>query len=634
MKINDEIVLSFDNEDNYLNKEKKEINVGTKLSDFNIIKNIGQGNFSTVKLVTSKLTDKYYAMKEIKTKYCKKERHVSMIEKEIKLLQSLNHPNIIKYYSSFRENDNYYIITEYLSNESLENLLNKNIKNKKLIEERIIWNLLIQTLNGLLYLHETKKIIHRDIKPDNLLLDSKGILKILDFGVSAIKSETVEELLKCHGTVAGPIQYMSKEMALGDKYDFKSDIYMLGLTFFFLMSNKLPERKIVLGPLYIPVINKNAKLPLSYSEHLRNFIENLLKKENERPSTKEALIKAINYYKSKYIKITSIISLMNCLYGIPEINKYILGEKISNKLKEDKMNNTNKYIITKEFKESLSSINSLTLSKSLKISCLKLKNLLQQIKLEDKEEGNEIDLENLFQCLIISLHEELNKAKGDINNYKKNITEPTNKNQVIQFEAREFTTYYRSIISEQFYYLSISEELCFYCQRPVRYTCCINNMIQLFPDRTSIYVCKKDITVLDMFRHYNKKRIYPNINRICSFCGKEVDRVCRTEMFYTTPPNFILEIKNSNETEFNLKIDEYINMQEFVERKDISKVKYYLVGGIFREKNIRGHMKYISITRTNNGWVFYNGESLQKCSFNDLEKFKNLKMLFYSSNGL
>jgi serine/threonine protein kinase len=630
--INDEILLDIDNEDNYLNKERKKINVGTKLSDFIIIKNLGQGNFSTVKLVTSKLTNKYYAMKEIKSKYCKTKRNLSMIEKEIKLLQSLNHPNVIKYYSSFRADDNYYIITEYLSNGSLESLLKKNRQNGKLIEERIIWSLLIQTLNGLLYLHETKKIIHRNIKPDNLLLDSKGKLKILDFGVSAIKSETVEELLKCHGTVAGPIQFMSAEMALGDKYDFKSDIYMLGLTFFFLMST-MPERKIVLGPLYIPVINKNAKLPLSYSEHLRNFIESLLKKENERPSTKEAFYKAINYYISKYIKITSIISLMNCLYSIPEINNYILGESISKKLEEDKVNNTNKYIITKVFKEALSSINSLTLSKNLKISCIKLKNLLQPKKFEDKKEGDEIELESLFQNLIISLHEELNKAKGDINNYKKDIIEPTNKNEVIQSEVCKFTTYYRSRISDLFYYLSIIEEQCFYCQKPVKYTCCINNVIEVFPDRTAIYVCKKDITVLDMFRHYNKKRSYSNINRICSFCKKGVDHIYRTEMFYTTPPIFILEIKNSNETDFNLKINEYINIQEFVERKDVSKVKYYLVGAIFREKNMNGHMKYISITRTNDGWVFYNGESLKKCSFNILEKLKNLKMLFYSSNG-
>ena len=157
MEINDEILLGLDNEDNYLNKEKKIINVGTKLSDFNFIENIGEGDFSIVKLVTSKLTNKYYAMKEIKSKYCKTKRNLSKIEKEIKLLQSLNHPNVIKYYSSFQENDNYYIITEYLNNGSLESLLKKNRQNGKLIEERIIWRLLIQALNGLYICMKQKK---------------------------------------------------------------------------------------------------------------------------------------------------------------------------------------------------------------------------------------------------------------------------------------------------------------------------------------------------------------------------------------------------------------------------------------------------------------------------------------------
>ena len=137
-------------------------------------------------------------------------------------------------------------------------------------------------------MHETKKIIHRDIKPDNLLLDFDGNIKISDFGISAINKENAEDLLKCHGTMIGPIQFMSPEMGLRQTYDFKSDIYMLALTFFMMMSYTLPEKKLDLGPIIIPVKDQNAKMPESYSETLRNFVQKLLSKYEERPTTKRA----------------------------------------------------------------------------------------------------------------------------------------------------------------------------------------------------------------------------------------------------------------------------------------------------------------------------------------------------------
>ena len=188
-------------------------------------------------------------MKEIKTSRYKDEDECKEVEKEIKLLENLHHPHVITYFTSFRENENFYIVTEYINGGSLLNLLEKNQKQGKKIDEKTIWDLLVQSLSGLLYLHENKKIIHRDIKPDNLLIDFEGNLKISDFGVSAIDSEDVDTLVKCHNTIKGPIQFMAPEVALGMKYDFKSDIYMLGLTFFVLMSNKMPEKKIDFGPI-------------------------------------------------------------------------------------------------------------------------------------------------------------------------------------------------------------------------------------------------------------------------------------------------------------------------------------------------------------------------------------------------
>ena len=116
------------------------------------------------------------------------------------------------------------------------------------------------------------------------------------------------------------------------------------------------------------------------------------------------------------------------------------------------------------------------------------------------------------------------------------------------------------------------------------------------------------------------------------YCQKEVESVNRTKKFYTSPFNFIFEICYENESKFNLKIDQSINISDFVERKDVSRVQFNLVGAIFLEKDGEG-IKYVSVSKlTDGGWVYYNGNSIQNCNFDKLQNHKNLRMLFYSSN--
>ena len=100
------------------------------------------------------------------------------ILREIKLLEDLNHPHVIIYFVSFRENGFWYIVVEYMNGQNLQDLINTNEKENKYIEEKIIWEYAIQCLSGLLYLHKKKSIVHRDIKPDNLMLDADDNLKI------------------------------------------------------------------------------------------------------------------------------------------------------------------------------------------------------------------------------------------------------------------------------------------------------------------------------------------------------------------------------------------------------------------------------------------------------------------------
>lgn len=613
-----------------IDKGGEKVNVGSKLEDFQVVRPLGKGNFGAVYLVTSKLTNKLYAMKEIQTSKYKSQEEVNQVEKEIKLLENLRHPHVITYFNSFKQNGNIYIVIEYINGGSLEDLLMKNIKQQKRIDEKTLWDLLIQSLSGLLYLHEKRKIIHRDIKPDNLLLDSEGHLKISDFGVSAIKSDEVDDLLKCHGTVAGPIQFMAPEMCLGDAYDFKSDIYMLGLTFWFMASNNLPERKLSLGPLIIPIKNPNAKLPDCYSEMLKGFINSLLKPPEERPSTSEAYYQAISFYSIKYLQTTSICSTLLCFNSIVPINQYFGGDKVKNFILSDEANNTENYIITKYVKEAIDATSPFNFNyQNARLECLKLRLTIYADK-DRMESSTEVDLNNFVSQLLPLLHKELNKFKGTSPQIGK--ADESNEIDVINKKAQQFMAEYRSKISDQFYYLTKMVENCDKCKKIIKYYCIINSLCAMYPDKTAEYVKKKNITVLDLFKHYHKTRSFTT-KTFCRFCNKNIENISRTKIFYTSPFNFILEICYDDESKFNLKIDQNINISDFVERKDFCKVNYTLVGAIFIEKDNNDNEKYVSVSKIpNGGWVYFNGNSVQNCGFDTLQNHKNLQMLFYSSN--
>ena len=626
----------------FIDKGVKKVNVGTKLSDFKIERQLGSGHFGSVQLVRSLITNKLYAMKEIKGSAYKTEEQKKEVEREIKLLENLDHPHVIRYFTSFRENDNFYIITEYINGGSLDSLIKKNILKKKLFDEKILWEFLIQILSGLLYLHETKKIIHRDIKPDNLLLDYDGNIKISDFGISAINSETAEDLLKCHNTMTGPIQFMSPEMGLRLNYDFKSDIYMLGLTFFYMMSNTLPEKKLDLGPIIVPIKDQNAKLPESYSESLRSFVQKLLNKYEERPSTKRAYSEAVTFYSFKYLKMTSVCSALQCFWSIPIFCQYFKGDSVKKYVEDN--NQEKKYLLTKTFKDAFMNINPTNFNfETAKLECLKFRIVLYARK-ESLLFSPEISLDNLIPDIINKLHNELHKPidtsqdqgdndinTEDYNNSPEKIDE-TNEQSVIAATVKKFTEKCRSKMSDLFFYLSKAYHECPDCGRKLKYACNICCVCGLYPYRASLYLTKKDLNIYDLFKHYQKKRLFIDQNDNCPNCGKVQKSINRTKSLYTCPPNFVLEVSSENEDKYNLTINEFINLENFVERKDISKVQYKLVGAIFIETKEGEGKKYVSITRKDNGgWIYFNGNSIQDCTFNDLANHKKLQNLFYTS---
>jgi mitogen-activated protein kinase kinase 1 len=214
---------------------------------------------------------------------------------------------------------------QYINNGNLKTLMKD--EGKDYLDEKKIWDYLIQSLRGLKYLHDKKKIIHRDIKPDNILLDLNNNIKISDFGVSAINSADASSTVKFNGTREGPLQFMAPEVINGKAYDFKSDIYMLGITFFYILSKHFPSKRCNYKNIIVDIVNPNADLPEVYSRILRRFIKKLLEiNPNQRPSAENAYCMAISYYTTLYLKITSIISSLECLLAFKPLKDFFKSD--------------------------------------------------------------------------------------------------------------------------------------------------------------------------------------------------------------------------------------------------------------------------------------------------------------------
>ena len=640
LNINKGQLISFN-----IEKGNKKLDVGNKLSDFKIEKELGKGNFGSVYLVTSKLTNKEYAMKEIKSKRYKNEEERLNIQKELKLLENLDNPHVITYFSSFYEKGNLYIITEYINGGSLKELIQKLKEKGKLVDEKKMWEFLIQLLKGLFYLHEEKKIIHKDIKPENILIDEHMNLKISDYGINAINNKKVDDMLKHHGISIGSIQFIAPEMINNGIYDFKSDIYMLGLTLFNLMFGKLPdEKKLKNNKEKHTILYKNSNFPDYYSDQIKGFIKDLLTvNQSERPSAHGAFSGALSVYTLKYLNTNSILSALQCFYSITALKKYFNSDKIQEIVKndEDKM----KYLMTRTVKKAFNFINPNYFNyNEIKAQCLKLR-LLFYSKEEKFLKMTEINIMKVLEDICNNLHKELNKNKSIknesepginnlneelINKKEENIDE-SNEKKVFESACKNYQEIYRSKISDLIYFLENTTHKCPNCNNKIKTKITFQIGYALYPERAAISLKQKKLSVYNLFQHVCKQRLFNCFNEFCKYCDKSLQNIIKIMNFYICPLNLILMFDYKNANDFVLEIEEFLDISDFVIRKDVNNPKYRLIGVIFSEKNEDG-IKYFSYTKDGNQqWKYFNGKSYEDSNLNELQNHKNIEVLFYTS---
>ena len=259
--------------------------VGSRVSDFKIIKELGKGSYGTVYTVKSLLDSNIYVMKKIELSHLNPRQQVECY-REVSILKKVSHKNIIKYYSSFLEKNILYIIMEYAELGDLYSLIKHYKKHSNFFSELDLWKISSEILSGLDYLH-SHNIIHRDIKCLNLFITKDRHIKIGDLGVSAFSSG-VDNF---HYTRVGTPLYISPELVKQKPYDYKTDIWSFGCSLYHLACLEPPftgGNLIVLGNNIVKGVPKS--LPNQYSNDLKNFVDKMLEKNAEkRPSAKEAL---------------------------------------------------------------------------------------------------------------------------------------------------------------------------------------------------------------------------------------------------------------------------------------------------------------------------------------------------------
>ncbi|XP_058249336.1 serine/threonine-protein kinase Nek1 isoform X3 [Hemibagrus wyckioides] len=248
------------------------------------VKKIGEGSFGKAILVKSREDGHQYVIKEIGiSRMSNKERQES--RKEVAVLANMSHPNIVQYKESFEENGCLYIVMDYCEGGDLF----KKINNQKgLFPEEQILDWFVQICLALKHVHD-RKILHRDIKSQNIFLTKDGTIQLGDFGIARVLNSTVELARTCIGTP----YYLSPEICENKPYNNKSDIWALGCVLYEMCTLKHAFEAGNMKNLVLNII-RGSYPPVSvhYSQDLRALLGQLFKRNpRERPSVSAILDK-------------------------------------------------------------------------------------------------------------------------------------------------------------------------------------------------------------------------------------------------------------------------------------------------------------------------------------------------------
>ena len=635
-----------------------------KLSDFLILNKIGEGTHGKIYKAKYLPNNLIVSLKIMiiggnEDDY-QLENQIKYLKREISILKDINntndfHPNIIRYFGYFQENNNAYLVLEYIQGENLLDFSKRYFIMDQNLNENLIIIILKEIINGLIYLYE-KKILHRNINPNNIMIDDNYNIKIVDFGISAyyknnnnLNNQNQIDNLNNNSdrSIIRRPEYISPEMFYAyiknerkAKYDFKTDIYSLGVTMFYLMTFKFPyeinnkERKktdIFIDPnRYNPQLINIIMSMLEENQYIRPScydIFNELSYLNGQNNMKENnLIKLhnINLKENYLIKLSAFFSVMYSLCNISPIKFYFRNITIKKIVDNFKQKSPELAIVIDSFIEIIKELENQkcvinkkkAIMKFVENSCKKIiifkecNKITPQIIIEKLFEYFYYNLSNLFiynNLRAFKISEIIEKEKDKIFN------------PIIKQKVHEFKNKYTNIFGEIFYFITLYKIICPNCKNIIDEEANIQYNIEFSTSGN----------IKQLFEDFESEKYYSNTDKnrkICNKCGIMPLNFIYSQSIFSSPNTLILYFGNEN-----IEIEEFIEIKESLNPN--KKIHYVISSVIIKEKFINNYIYKVAIYNHNmNFWVYYIDDDSVALNFKEVLNKGIICIAFYKKD--
>lgn len=304
---------------------------------YELIEIIGQGGMAIVYKAKDKLLNRFVAVKVLRQEFTHDEQFIKKFRRESQSAASLSHQNIVNIYDVGVQEDIHYIVMELVNGKTLKKFIKESIK----VNWKKSISIALQIASALEHAHKNH-IIHRDIKPHNIIITQEGVAKVADFGIArAITSSTVTQIEDTMGSV----HYLSPEQARGGFVNERSDLYSLGIVMYEMVTGEVPFKGDTSVAVALQHLQGDIKPPKeineSLPESLNSIILKLLKKNSDE----------------RYENATNLMNDLNRVYLEPDVNftQNYFDDNAPTQitpivLEEDKKNSNNKISTTKNKK--------------------------------------------------------------------------------------------------------------------------------------------------------------------------------------------------------------------------------------------------------------------------------------------